>query len=230
MTATAVKSTRKLVKSWVIDKLFSFSGSQYQRDRFPQAKFELITGAMDLASVGSVLDVGCNEGYVTSAFSDMGKFCVGIDVGPYYLNHVLNDLDKVFGKQSPAFGVFPLSDRNVDTIPEFDVVLLLSVHHQLVKRFGEAYARDLVTRLAAKARRYLVIEFSATADKYGFTEARFVDNDEASVKAYADAWLRGLPLEGDVDIRFLGKNKEYAGGGENEPYRYVYMVEKRPLS
>jgi SAM-dependent methyltransferase len=218
-----LKNCKKAVKSWVIDRLFSYSGSDYQRDRFSKEKFDLIASRLDMQRVGNVLDVGCNEGYITAEFAKRGKFAVGIDVGAYFLNHVLNDLENIHERHSAAFGVFPLSLETVQRLPEFDLVLLLSVHHQLINRFGDEHARRLVRGLAERARRYFVIEFAATQQKYGFKEPMFIDNDEASVRTYAESWLRELGLS--ATIEFLGKNKEHVGG-DREPYRYVYLITK----
>lgn len=215
---------KKSIKSWVIDRLFSFSGGDYQRDRFSKEKFDLITRHLDLHRVDNVLDVGCNEGYITAEFAKLGKFAIGIDVGAYFLHHILNDLEKMYEQQSAAFGVFALSNETVHKLPEFDLILLLSVHHQIINRFGNEYARRLVSELVSKSRRYFVIEFAATRQKYGFKEPMFVDNHEDSIRAYAESWLREMNLP--VTITFLGKNKEHVEGVDREPYRYVYLISK----
>ena len=216
-----LKSTKKKIKAWLVDRLFSHSGDDYQRTRYPKDKFDLITSQLNLSEVNNVLDVGCNEGYISAEFAKRGKFCVAIDAGPYFLNHILSDLESVYGGQNPAFGVFPLTEENIDLIPEFDLVLLLSVHHQWINTDGNDYGERLVSRLIDKARRYFVIEFAATAKKYGFKESKFEDNNEESVKAYAESWLRGLNVQGTIE--YIGKNKE---GNTNEPYRLVFMITK----
>lgn len=222
--SSVLSPSRKKIKSWLIERMFTYTGSSYQRERFPRAKFELIAQALDMARVGSVLDVGCNEGYVTAEFAKLGKFAVGIDVGPHFLHQVLNGLDEVYNRQSAAFGVFPLSEENVDAIATFDVVMLLSVHHQLTSRFGDAYTRRLVARLSGKARQAFVIEFAGTAQKYGLEEAPFEDNDEASIRAYAERWLADLGVEGAIE--YLGRNREHSGLAEREPYRYLFIMRK----
>jgi SAM-dependent methyltransferase len=214
-------STKKKIKSWLVDRLFSHSGDDYQRTRYPKDKFALISSRLNLPEVNNVLDIGCNEGYISAEFAKRGKFCVAIDAGPYFLNHILSDLESVYGRQNPAFGVFPLTEENIALIPEFDLVLLLSVHHQWINTDGNDYGERLVSRLIDKARRYFVIEFAATAKKYGFKESKFEDNNEESVKAYAESWLRGLNVPGTIE--YIGKNKE---GNANEPYRFVFLVTK----
>jgi SAM-dependent methyltransferase len=224
MVSSAARSIKHRLKSWLIDRMFAYPGSEYQRTRFSLDKFALIARNIDIAKVGSVLDVGCNEGYITAEFAKLGKFCVGIDAGPYFLNHVLRDINQVFGSQSAAYGVFPIQEANIASIPRFDLILLLSVHHQLTYHHGDAYTRRVVKQLIETARQYLVIEFAATAAKYRFSKPQFIDNDEATVTAYAEAWLR--ELAGNAAIRYLGKNREGKSDGTSEPYRFVFLVSK----
>lgn len=217
-----IKSAKKRLKSFLISRVFSHSGDEYQRTRFPTEKFNLIIDRLDLDKISNVLDVGCNEGYIAAEFAKRGKFAVGIDVGPLFLNHLLTELDDVYGRPNPAYGVFPLTEENVSTIPEFDLILLLSVHHQWTKRYGDTYTQRLVRRLIGKARCYFVIEFASRASKYGFETPQFKDNDEESVRGYAQSWLSGLQVPGRID--YLGKNRESTG--KAEPYRYVFLISK----
>jgi len=219
-----LKPSKKKVKAWLIDRMFSHPGDDYQRGHYPKKKLDLILSRVNLSDVNNILDVGCNEGYISTEFTKRGKFCVAIDAGPYYLNHILNDLENVYDSQNPAFGVFPLTEENVDLIPEFDLILLLSVHHQWINAHGNAYGERLVRQLIDKARRYFVIEFAATNRKYGFSEPKFIDNDEESMTTYAESWLRGLNVQGAIE--FIAKNKE--GTDANEPYRYIFMITKEP--
>ena len=217
-------SPKKKVKAFLIDRLFSHSGDNYQRTRFPIEKYNLITSQLNLSEIENVLDVGCNEGYIASEFAKQGKFCVAIDAGPYFLSHILNELEDIYGQQNPAFGVFPLTQENITTIPEFDLILLLSVHHQLINIYGNDYTESLVRQLINKSQRYFVIEFAATAKKYGFTDPKFDDDDEESVKLYAESWLKGLQVPGTIE--YVGKNRE--GSDKMEPYRFVFMITKNP--
>lgn len=214
-----LRASRKKLKSYVIERLFSYSGGDYQRGHYPNEKFELIASGVDLSGIRNVLDIGCNEGKIAARFAKLGKFAVGVDVGPYFLNHVLNNLDEIYGRSSAAYGVFPITRENVSDLPEFDLILLLSVHHQLIKHYGDEYAKDVVRMILNKARRHCVMEFAATRSKYGYTGNEFVDNDEDSVRAYARAWLDSLGT-GFV-ITYLGKNRESTS---REPFRFVFAV------
>lgn len=209
------------MKTWLLDKLLPISGDDYQRQRFPTEKVNTILSGVDLDQVGSVLDIGCNEGLITNHFSERGKFAVGIDVAPYFMRNVVRHAYKT---QAPAFGTHKLTPESVHTLPTFDMMLVLSVHHWWVKEYGDAPAQEMVRTLIAKTRRYFVIEFSSIKDKYGYRDERFVDNDEHSVTDYARRWLQAI--DPGYDIRYLGANRETTG---REKFRHIVLV-TRPVA
>lgn len=215
---------KQTTKAWMIEKFFTYSGSDYQRESFPSEKFQMIVDNIDCSAVSNVLDVGCNEGYITAEFAKMGKFCVGVDNGPAYLNQVLTNVNDSFKTSTAAYGVFALTDTNVNLIPSFDLILLLSVHHQLVNRFGDDYAKTVVKGLIEKSNRYFVIEFAATRSKYGYSDERFKDNDGSSVRQYAEAWIADLKV--DRSAKYIGKNREHSASTSAEPYRFSYLLQK----
>lgn len=63
---------------------------------------------------------------------------------------------------------------------------------------GSDYQRN--RRPMEKAHRYFVIEFAATAEKYGLKQAAFEDNEVASVCGYAQSWSEGLGIPGRVRL------------------------------
>lgn len=186
----------------------------YQSHRAPNTKFDLILGAIDPTHLNSVLDVGCNEGELTKRFFDRGLFAVGIDMQPHFWSPTSAQ------PEGPAFAVWPLSQERAEKLPTFDLVLLLSVHHQWVKIWGDEDARRLVQTLGERSRRYFVVEFAAIAGKYGANAPDFRDNDEDSIVAYALKWLDSLGLG---QPRYIGKNPESM---PKEPFRFVFVVDR----
>lgn len=214
-----MKSAKQGVRQWLIDRLFLYSKGSYQQDRDTEAKIRKIVEHIDLNTISNVLDIGCNEGLVADWFARQGKFAVGIDVAPIFLRSVLRDPHR---GSAPAFGVYGLKADNVRCLPEFDLVLVLSVHHWWVKARGDDYAKEIVRELMARSRRHFVIEFSSINDKYGYREPRFVDHDEKSIVAYATEWLRDCAPP--AEPQFVGSNRETEG---RERLRYLFVV-RRP--
>lgn len=211
-------SSSTTVKSWLLDKLLPVTGDDYQRQRFPKEKVNTIISGVDMSKVGSVLDIGCNEGLITNHFSELGKFAVGIDISPFFARNMLRQLHAA---KVPAFGTLKLTPESVQTLPTFDMMLVLSVHHWWVKEYGDRVAQAMVKMLLDRTRRYFVMEFSSIRDKYGYPAGRFVDNDEQSVTAYARRWLE--EIDPGLDIRHLGANRETTG---RERLRHLMLVTK----
>ena len=212
--AELIKKIKVWLKPWIGPKIVYFFFHPYQSSRSSNDKFDLILSKIDLCQINNVLDIGCNYGQISNSFSKIGKFCVGIDALPCFSSDI-------FGKNGPALGVIALTPENVKSLPSFDLILLLSVHHQWVKEYGDNYTKKLVEKIINKAKKYFIIEFAAISEKYGFKKPFFIDNDEESVKEYAEGWLNSLKFSGE--IQYMGRNKEKPG---KEPFRYIYMIVK----
>jgi SAM-dependent methyltransferase len=188
----------------------------YQAEKQNAAeKWSVVETGLRSAGARSLLDAGCASGEVTRRAAGAGYFAVGID----------KNLD-LRGVEDPLRGVclgeVPVTEEVIDRLPEFDAILLLSVHHQWVHLFGDAQARRMVEQLAGKVGRCLIIEFAAINRRYGTADSPlFTDNDEASVTAYAKGWLGSTLREWPVS--YLGKCPDRP----NEPFRYIFMC-RRP--
>ncbi len=85
----------------------------------------------------------------------------------------------------PVIG-FDVDLESISSLPQFDCVLLLSVHHQWMADQGDSAARDLVYFLSKKALKAMVVEFACLNSKYGQESAvLFEDNNSDSVRKYA---------------------------------------------
>jgi hypothetical protein len=180
-------------------------------------KWSLVEPELKALGVRSFLDIGCNAGAVTRLGGDAGFFAVGIDKR-LDLRGVEDPL------RSACLGNVPLTMELADHLPEFDALLLLSVHHQWVSMNGDDYARDLMARLSERARLALVVEFAALNSKYGCDDTTlFIDNDQDSISSYALGWLSStLP---DWQVKYIGRCPDRP----DEPFRDAFMC-RRPCA
>ena len=119
-------------------------------------------------------------------------------------------------------GVHEVDISNVHKLPSFEVVCILSVHHQWVAAKGDGYAGDLIKIIWERSKSGIFIEFAALAQKYGYSpDERFQDNDETSVTKYASDWL--ARYVGVASAEYLGRSRELE---EVEPYRYMFLLGK----
>ncbi len=193
----------------------SRASAGYQKRRGnTSSKFEMLAGALDFGKVSNILDVGCNQGLLAQQFAERGKFAVGVDIAPYFADNLVEG--------GPVFGILPMTEERAASLPLFDAIFLMSVHHQWHLLFGDEQTRRMIKALADKAQTYFVIEIAAIASKYGFgSNAPFNDNDEKSVVSYGLEWLRSLGATGTV--RYIGRNPEHP---RKEPYRYSFVIDK----
>ena len=173
-------------------------------------KAALINNELSNIPASSVLDIGCNAGQVSRLVSSE-RFVVGIDI----------DVD-ILGFSDPlggvALGKIPLDLDVLSRMPNFDAILLLSVHHQWYKLMGEDVADQLFSSVLNKANKVLFVEFPALNRKYGYQD-KFIDNNPESVKDFAlDFLVRFVDKE---QIKYLGKCKDNI---KKEPFRYMFMI------
>lgn len=146
----------------------------------------------------SVLDIGCNEGYFVFRMAERGGTCIGID-GDRNAVMVAEARAKLQLVPNALFANFPVEHSNVEGLPRFDVVILLSVFHHWVRHQGRESAEDLFAGLASHAGRYMVFETGQPdEDSRWANELAFMEPDFRS-------YVKGLfTSTGFSDVRELG--------------------------
>jgi SAM-dependent methyltransferase len=176
---------------------------QLQQDY--KGKFELIKRVLDAENCKNVLDIGCNAGAITNLFGEDGYFAVGVD----------RNVD-CNGKHSKAcIGEFKLTTENIERLPKFDAILLLSVLHQIIKEDGDAYAKKFVCALLGKCDT-LIIELAGIKTKYGYQVNRFNDNDSKDIQGFFRIWLPD-----HINCEFIAETKHNSAA---EPKRYMFKL------
>jgi hypothetical protein len=110
---------------------------------------------------------------------------------------------------------------DVQRLPSFDVVLLLSVHHHWLRAYGPDQTRDMLRGLAARTSRAMIFEAPSRRIRYGSYAPDFIDNDEVSVNAYLRSYLATTFADLFARVEPLGKTPSV---GKREPYRWSYVL------
>ena len=199
----------------LISKIYKSFGYKeiYQLRKFTEDQYSLISATDIYASAKSTLEIGCNYGRLVELFGKDGKFAVGIDRFQAWRGR----------KQEYAIlGLYELSPERIEQLPQFDIICILSVHHQLITKFGDDYAKSVISALIEKSKKGLFIEFAALSEKYGkLPNDLFTNNDEVSVRNYAKDWLNSFAS--NYETEYLGRVRELEN---KEPFRYLYLIRK----
>lgn len=175
-----------------------------------KGKFEKIKAVLDANACKNVLDIGCNAGAITNLFGEAGYFAVGID----------RNVD-CNGKHSKAcIGEFKMTIENIERLPKFDAILLLSVLHQIIAEDGLSYAVDFVAKLLLKCD-ILMVELAGINSKYGNRLSNFGNNNKESIIRWFNYNFAGI-----ADVEFICETKHNAA---NEPHRYLFKLSQKCL-
>lgn len=108
---------------------FKIDNYKFKGQRDPELRFKDLPFSLDGLSV---LDIGCNQGGMLYAFSDVIKYGIGIDYDSRMIN-VANKLRSYSNTNNIDYYVFDLENEDLNYINDFlpdkkvDVVLLLSI-------------------------------------------------------------------------------------------------------
>lgn len=198
------KSFLNAVRQYLKHEVFRKS---YQARRTDvEHRYELIKDGID-GEGESLLDIGCAEGYLTTQFAEDGYFSLGIDMSVSRLERARKSNPK---PTSPQFIYLELNPDNIEKLPEFAVVLLLTVYHHWNDAFGLEASERMLKTLASKSDILLFEPPGWEID--GITVP---EEESGSIEDYYQSYLEELFPE-SVVVNFLGM-ASYTGGSRSDP-------------
>lgn len=189
----------------------------YQSDRRQQGvrqNIAMISQYLDPAARTGI-DVGCNEGLNALALVDSGLAVIGYEVQASPYNRAMRLLPpkglQIFNER--------LSLNDIESIAEVDVLLLLSVHHQVVKGCGLSEGNQFMIELAKKTKKQLFFQPSCISKRYG-CEMPFRDNGYSEIVEYFSR-LIGFSGSNLNHVQMLGLSVNDLP--DNEPFRPMIL-------
>ena len=167
---------------------------------------------------GSLLDIGCNEGFLTRFAAEKGWDSTGIDVSAERIRYAQKkhqDLPNL------RFLNASISRAFLDSMPDFDVIFLLSVFQEIYVALGREEALYAFGALLSKCRRKMLFEPASTNAKYAGDRLFEKDNDQAAVEAWVAKLVAAHP---GWRAHFVGATAY----SDTEPYRYLFAIERIP--
>ena len=165
---------------------------------------------------GSLLDIGCNEGYFTRFSSEEGWFSIGVDIDKKAIQFARQ---KSVLMPNVAFINQEINKSFIETLPVFDVILLLSTFQEIYVLLGKDHATKVLGGLLNRCRIKMIMEPASTNAKYGEPEFFSVDNNRAAIEAGMQRLISQFP---GWKIREIGATPY----SDTEPHRYMYAIER----
>lgn len=216
---------KTLALGWInpIAKLYrgKFLGLSHQRKHIErtQQKWRLIAGELT-GPPGSLLDIGCNEGYFTLRAAEMGWCAWGVEPLTMAANYARQRAVDA-GLGNALFFNGPLTPEATHALPTFDVILFLSSFHDLHKKFGSTQANAVFGNLLAACRRKILLEPASTSSRFSKDAPVFArDNDRDAIQEWIHTLVADAP---EWTVRYIGATPY----GELEPFRFLFSIERR---
>ncbi|HEX4155396.1 MAG TPA: DUF1698 domain-containing protein [Acidobacteriaceae bacterium] len=109
-------------------------------------------------SRGTVLDLGCAEGYfVQRAAREYGSFVLGVDADLRRLT-IAQDTNLLNKNERAGFMYAHITPEFLSQIPAFDTVIFLSVLHHIMYEHGIDYARRFMKLIREKTAKSLIFD------------------------------------------------------------------------
>ena len=167
----------------------------------------------------NLLDLGCNLGVLARRAADAGLLTLGVDVDASLIRKAKSRHRNV---HNLSFMCLELDPETIKGLPEFDIILCLSVHHYWARNYGLEKSWEMMSTLLAKARSRLFFEPASLRKKYWDNAPTIIDLDRQSIIKYNMARLTALANNGEA-VHHLGETPCLG----RESFRLLFVVERR---
>ncbi|WP_252699105.1 methyltransferase [Natronosalvus vescus] len=188
-----------------------FKVHRYQTDERvdTQKRLEIIQKQID-ENDSSLLDIGCADGYLTSKFHEKGLFCIGVDQAEQMLAIARSGRQY---KDGLGFIRKEITPDSLSKLPDFDVILLLTVYHHWVNSYGLKTAEDMLVELTEKGNKL----FFQPPGKEIHNNVQ--KSSDQSIEEYYMNYLKET-LPESTDIKLLDTT-DYTDGERRDP---LYLI------
>jgi hypothetical protein len=170
----------------------------------------------------SMLDIGCNEGLILAGLAGKETAGYGYEANANYYKSAV-ELNK--GNTRLKFFNKIVQSEDIQELPDVDVAIFLSVHHQIVRKKGLDYGNDFLAKLFRKVRDKLFFSPAMIYAKYRH-EMPFPENDYKAATSYFLDVMQKV-ADGPIYARSIGIASNYMP--PSEPYRPIILMSKSPI-
>lgn len=155
----------------------------------------------------TLLDLGCAEGYfVQQAASEVGCIALGVDADLRRLTIAQNTatFNQVLGA---GYLYSRITPALLERLPQFDVVLFLSVLHHMMYEHGIEYARTMMKSIHSKTVKRLIFDMGQS-DETNHEWSRLLPKMEPDPTSWIADFLRQC---GFSNVEVIGQTDAYKG-------------------
>ena len=133
------------------------------------------------------LDIGCQSGYFSLRMATDGYLVTGLDSDEVILDKA-NLMKKKHAVKNVSFANFKINLESVSSLPVFDNVIYLSIHHHMIKIYGFEAASEILKVLCQRTKYHMFFDFpylDAYKDNELFSDIPDMgDNPDEWIKNY----------------------------------------------
>ncbi len=150
----------------------------------------------------SYLDIGCHTGFfLFKLVNKKTGFGLGIDHG---ITEIMTatQIANNYNYKNINFMNFEINPNNVNSLPDFDVVIFLSIFHHLVRYYGKDKAINILSLIAIKTKKYLIFETGQpNEDSNWAKELNFMGKNH-------NEWIKNKLIE--LNFKEINYDKEFS--------------------
>lgn len=165
-----------------------------------------------------VVDIGANQCALSNSLALLGFNVKAIEQQDQFIQYGIQKA-KNENIQNIEFIKDIVSDKNLSHLDGADTILLLSVHHQMVKALGIKDGNELLIKIFKKAQKQLFFQPATIYEKHG-REMPWPENDYSAIENYFLNLFNGVR-------KFKFKNLGLVDNRlpNSEPLRPLYLFE-----
>ncbi|MCD4705354.1 class I SAM-dependent methyltransferase [bacterium] len=165
--------SKKLIKSYKRYQPVFYDGQLIEiADRDCIDRWNLIKKEIINYEVKTLVDLGCAEGfYVLQSAKEFNCFSLGIDADFSRIAIAQNQI--ISERIVPAGFMFAIMDEDfLDKLPQFDLIVFMSVMHHIMYTYGEDYSRKILNKIRKKTKKCMIFEMGQSNEtKNGWSKS-----------------------------------------------------------
>jgi cyclopropane fatty-acyl-phospholipid synthase-like methyltransferase len=207
---------RTLIRSFSLYQPVYVGGKLTKKgDRDIYDRWEMIKKEIVSLKAQSVVDLGCAEGfYVMQAAKEFDCLSVGVESSLARLKVAQNQV--VMEKNRPAGFVLGVVDEKfLEKMPQFDLVIFMSVMHHMMYKHGEAYCRNIMRKLHPKIGKAMIFEMGQSDESFHDWSKRLPDMG-TNPHEWIEQFLRSCEFS---KVTKIGESDSYRSGIKRAIFR-----------